>query len=187
MTHYLLELGLWILLVFFIGCILGCLLRNWFGTAEITMPQPAAAVPVPPVPPVPPAKPAPLVAAPMAPRAPVAPVMETGKAERPKGISGPRGGKPDKLQRISGVGPKNEVVLHNLGFFHFDQIAAWTAEQVDWVDDHLKFNGRIRREEWIKQCRLLADGNEKEFGRLYGTGGMKNAGGETESGARTRK
>ena len=182
MMHYALELVLWILLAFSVGCVLGGLLRKWFGAAEIAETQSVAA-----------AAPAPLVTAPRAPRAavapiaPIAPVMATGKMERPKGISAARGGKADALQRISGVGPKNETVLHNLGFFHFDQIAAWTPDQIDWVDDHLKFNGRIRREEWTKQCRLLAAGNEAEFSKLYGTGGMKGAGGATESGTRTRK
>ena len=107
--------------------------------------------------------------------------------ERPKGLTAARGGKPDNLQRISGIGPKNEAILHNLGFFHFDQIAAWTESQVAWVDDHLRFGGRIKREEWIKQAGLLAAGKEEEFTKLYGTGGLRNAKGETVSGARTRK
>jgi predicted flap endonuclease-1-like 5' DNA nuclease len=194
MSHYIVELALWILLAFFIGCILGWLIRNWFGAEAVE--EPRQAVVAPPAEPARPAAPiaaAPIVTAPMAPRAPAppaaapAPLMATGKMERPKGISGPRGGKADNLQKISGVGPKNEKVLHNLGFFHFDQIADWTAEQIDWVDDHLKFNGRIKREEWMKQSRLLADGNEAEFNRLYGTGGLKNEKGQTESGTRTRK
>ena len=25
-------------------------------------------------------------------------------------------------------------MLHRLGYFHFDQIAAWTPEEVAWVD-----------------------------------------------------
>ncbi len=110
-----------------------------------------------------------------------------GKMERPKGIAAARGGKADDLQSISGIGPKNESILHTLGFFHFDQIAAWTEAQVSWVDDHLRFNGRIKREEWIKQAGLLAEGKEAEFTKLYGTGGLRNAKGETLSGTRTRK
>jgi predicted flap endonuclease-1-like 5' DNA nuclease len=194
MYHYLLELALWTLLAFFIGCLLGCLFRKWFGAAEVEPAKPAVYVP-PPAPSAPAPVAAPIVSAPMAPRAPTvatpvaaaAPVMTKGKMDRPKGISAARGGKADNLQRISGVGPKNEKVLHNLGFFHFDQIAAWTAEQVEWVDDHLKFNGRIKREEWIRQSKLLADGNEVEFNKRYGTGGPKNAQGQTESDTRTRK
>ena len=34
MPHYLLELALWMLLAFFIGCIFGYLLRKAFGEAE---------------------------------------------------------------------------------------------------------------------------------------------------------
>jgi predicted flap endonuclease-1-like 5' DNA nuclease len=111
----------------------------------------------------------------------------SGKMIKPKGIAKARGGKADNLQRISGIGPKNESILHSLGIFHFDQIAAWTATEVNWVDDHLKFNGRIKREEWIRQGRLLAEGKEAEFTKLYGTGGLKNKSGETQSGSRTRK
>ena len=174
MSHYLLELALWMLLAFFIGCIIGYLLRKMFGEAEaetndLAM-QPKVAH----------------TAASMAPKE-AAPVMSAGKMERPKGISKAREGKADKLQRISGVGPKNEKALHNLGFFHFDQIAAWTAEEIEWVDDHLKFNGRIRREEWTRQCKLLAEGKEEEFKKHFGTGGVKNKAGQTQSGTRTRK
>ena len=91
------------------------------------------------------------------------------KAARPKGIAAPRGGSPDQLQRISGVGPKIELTLHRLGIFHFDQIAGWTPEQGQWVDDHLKFKGRIGRDEWVKQAKLLAHGKEEEFAGLYGS------------------
>ena len=110
-----------------------------------------------------------------------------GRMTRPRGISAARAGKPDNLQMLSGVGPKNEKVLHNLGFFHFDQIAAWTSQEIEWVDDHLKFNGRIQREEWVRQAKLLADGKLDEFKRQYGTGGLKNKQGETVSGSRTRR
>jgi NADH-quinone oxidoreductase subunit E len=198
MLHYLIELAILLLVAYFAGACVGCLLRKLFGAEEPAMPEvaasvaaPAAAVAaaapvvsapayVPPPPPVAPPRP-------VAPAAPAAPLMATGKMERPKGIAAARGGKADNLQRISGVGPKNEKILHSLGFFHFDQIAAWTAEQVAWVDDHLKFNGRIAREEWIKQSDLLAKGKEAEFTRLYGTGGLRDKQGQTLSGSRTRK
>jgi predicted flap endonuclease-1-like 5' DNA nuclease len=176
MSHYLLELVLWMLLAFFIGCIFGYLARLMFGEAKAEILEPAAVAP---------AKMA-LDAAPVVAKA-VEPVPAAGKMERPKGISSARGGKADKLQRISGVGPKNEKVLHNLGFFHFDQIAAWSPAEVEWVDDHLKFNGRIKREEWTKQCKLLAAGKEEEFSKLFGTGGMKNKSGQSQSGTRTKK
>ncbi|MDE2447279.1 MAG: hypothetical protein KGO94_13975 [Alphaproteobacteria bacterium] len=187
MVHYLIELALWVLAAYFIGCLLGYFLRQIIGGAEEVAPAPVkVAAPVAPAPTV--TKPAPIAAkaTPVVSPAPIA-TAAPAKMERPKGIEKARGGKADDLQRISGIGPKNEAILHNLGFFHFDQIANWTSEQVAWVDDHLRFGGRIVREEWIHQAGLLAAGKEEEFTRQYGTGGLKNAKGETLSGTRTRK
>ena len=198
MIHYFIELAIWLLLAYGIGCLVGWILRNLFGAKPVAEPlrvapvaRPLAAAPVYTAPPafVPTPTRAPVVApTPIVHRAPM-PVASSapGKMERPKGIAAARGGKADDLQRISGIGPKNEAILHTLGFFHFDQVAAWTATQVAWVDDHLKFNGRISREEWIKQAGLLAAGKEAEFSKLYGTGGLRNIKGETLSGSRTRK
>jgi hypothetical protein len=43
-----------------------------------------------------------------------------------------------------------------MGFYHFDQIAAWTPAEVAWVDARLKFKGRIERDDWIAQAAALA-------------------------------
>ncbi|MGD9740580.1 MAG: NADH-quinone oxidoreductase subunit NuoE [Bauldia sp.] len=75
---------------------------------------------------------------------------------KPAGIAGPRGGKADDLTVISGIGPKIEKTLHDLGIFHFDQIAAWSPAEVNWVSVHLAFPGRIAREDWVGQARKLA-------------------------------
>ncbi|MBY6202384.1 NADH-quinone oxidoreductase subunit E [Maritalea mobilis] len=92
--------------------------------------------------------------------APAAAAEAEGVADRPEEqpelLSGPREGGADDLKRISGVGPKLEGVLNELGFYHFDQIAAWTPEQIAWVDNRLKFKGRIERDDWIAQARALA-------------------------------
>lgn len=63
---------------------------------------------------------------------------------------------PDDLKRISGVGPKLEQVLNGLGIYTHAQIAAWSPQEIAWVDDHLKFGGRIVRDEWVKQSAALA-------------------------------
>jgi predicted flap endonuclease-1-like 5' DNA nuclease len=118
---------------------------------------------------------------------PVTKTVEVGGMSRPKGIASARGNRPDDLQRISGVGPKNEKILQKLGFYHFDQIAAWSESEASWVDDHLKFGGRVRRENWIHQASLLASGKEAEFLKQYGTGGLKNSSGDKVSGSKTRK
>ena len=75
---------------------------------------------------------------------------------KPRTIAKPRRGKADDLKLISGVGPKLEGVLNGLGVWHFDQIAAWNKAEIDWVDDYLKFKGRIERDQWIKQAKALA-------------------------------
>ena len=82
----------------------------------------------------------------------------------PELLTAPRGGQADDLKRISGVGPKLEGVLNDLGFYHFDQIANWTEAEIAWVDNNLEgFKGRVSRDAWVEQARLLAEGKETEF------------------------
>ncbi len=77
----------------------------------------------------------------------------------PVRLTAPRTGTAaDDLKKISGVGPKLEGLLNEMGFWHFDQIAEWTPEQVAWVDARLKFKGRIERDDWIGQARVFATG-----------------------------
>ncbi len=78
--------------------------------------------------------------------------------KRPAGLSAPRAGAQDDLQRIKGIGPVNERRLHELGIFHFDQLAAWTREEIRWVGTYLAFPARIDREQWIAQANNLAHG-----------------------------
>ncbi len=67
-----------------------------------------------------------------------------------------RDGKADDLKKISGVGPKLEGLLHENGVFHFDQIAAWNAEEIAYMDDQLSFKGRIERDNWLEQAAQFA-------------------------------
>ncbi|WP_299079992.1 NADH-quinone oxidoreductase subunit E [uncultured Ruegeria sp.] len=87
------------------------------------------------------------------------------KEEQPETLTGARGGAPDDLKLLKGVGPKLEQTLNELGFYHFDQIAAWTEGHVAWVDARLKFKGRIERDGWIEQASKLAAGEETEFAK----------------------
>lgn len=66
----------------------------------------------------------------------------------------------DDLKRISGVGPKLVHVLNNMGIHTFAQIAAWTSEDIARVDDQLKFGGRILRDDWVGQARVLVGASE---------------------------
>jgi NADH-quinone oxidoreductase subunit E len=71
--------------------------------------------------------------------------------------SGPEG-EPDDLKRINGIGPSIEKTLHELGIYHFRQIAEFTPDNIAWIDQRLRFRGRIEREDWVGQARQLASG-----------------------------
>ncbi len=86
---------------------------------------------------------------------------ETGAGAPGNLLTEARGGTPDDLKLLSGVGPKLEKLLHTNGVFHFDQIAEWTAEEVAAMDDRLSFKGRIARDDWQGQARTHA-ATEKE-------------------------
>lgn len=90
----------------------------------------------------------------------------------PETLSAARDGKADDLKQLKGVGPKLEETLNELGFFHFDQVAAWGAEEVAWVDSRLKFKGRIERDGWIEQAKKLAAGEETDFSKRVKKGGV---------------
>ncbi|PRY95212.1 LSU ribosomal protein L21P [Hasllibacter halocynthiae] len=77
-----------------------------------------------------------------------------GDGERPANLldAAPQGGA-DDLKRISGVGPKLEEKLNDVGVYTFAQIAAWSPEEVAYMDDRLSFKGRIERDGWIDQAK----------------------------------
>ena len=128
--------------------------------------QPAAVAPAPAT------QPTPVETAPVVEPAAAAPVSEEPvsakptDAAQPTGLDAARNGQADDLKRIKGVGPKLEQLLNSLGFFHFDQIAAWTASEIAWVDENLKgFKGRVSRDNWVAQAKTLAAGDDTEFSK----------------------
>lgn len=66
---------------------------------------------------------------------------------------------PDDLKAISGIGPKVERVLNDLGVWTYAQVASWKKEEIAWLDDYLSFRGRIDRDGWIAQAARLAAGS----------------------------
>ena len=100
-----------------------------------------------------------------------APIAEAAEAEatvEPQRIAAParrakppvlpaaRNGAPDDLTLIEGLSQLQQTTMYSLGVFHFDQIAAWSDENVAWVDQYLRLQGRIVEEEWVDQARELA-------------------------------
>lgn len=84
----------------------------------------------------------------------------------------------DNLKEIKGIGPKNEQALFDLGIATFRQIAAWTPENIDWVEDFMSFPGRIERESWIAQAKDLAAGKTTEFSARVKAGDVESSKGE---------
>jgi len=91
---------------------------------------------------------------------------------RPAGIAAPADGEADDLKLIKGIGPKNEKACNGLGIYQFRQIADWTPDEAIWVGHHIAFPGRIERELWIAQARLLASGGETEHSRAVKSGSL---------------
>ena len=129
-----------------------------------------------------PAKPAPAKAAAAKPAAAKAAPAKaaTAKSAAPKPATAtkaapaaakPTSGKPDNLRRLVGIGPVNEKLLKAQGVTSFAQIAAWTAADIKRIEDVMNFDGRIARERWIEQAKLLAAGNETEFAKQFPTAG----------------
>jgi NADH-quinone oxidoreductase subunit E len=85
---------------------------------------------------------------------------------RPAGMEKPA--VPDDLKMISGVGPKIETTLNEIGIFTFAQIAAWEQAEREWVDGYLSFRGRIERDNWAGQAKALATGGEAEYIKVFG-------------------
>jgi predicted flap endonuclease-1-like 5' DNA nuclease len=96
-----------------------------------------------------------------------------GEGKKPETLTEAREGGPDNLKEIKGVGPKLEKLLHSMGFYHFDQIANWTAEEEAWVNANLVgFKGRVSRDEWVTQAKILAAGGDTEFSKRVDKGGV---------------
>lgn len=67
-------------------------------------------------------------------------------------------GKQDDLKLISGVGPMLEGLLNKNGVFYFWQVASWSDQDIDVIDDRLDvFKGRIARDNWVDQAKQLTD------------------------------
>jgi len=79
----------------------------------------------------------------------------------------------DQLTLLKGLGPKAASRLGELGVTRFDQIAAWDDNDVAAIDAQMgTFKGRIARDRWVQQARLLARGEreafEAQFGKISG-------------------
>ncbi len=100
----------------------------------------------------------------------VAPRTGTPAADVPVPVATPIAG---DLTQIKGLGPKLATTLAEHGITRVDQIAALTPEAAADLDARLgTFQGRMARDRWIEQARLLSAGDragyEAAFGKLGG-------------------
>lgn len=159
------------------------------------MPPPAPAQPVPVAPvetpvAVPPVAAPPVAAPPVAAPPVTAPVPEAEEAPLPPPAeitatdpvaappvapviapAEPAAAGADDLTRIKGLGPKIADILREMNITSYAEIAAWDEAAIDRVDAGLgRFQGRIRRDNWVEQARHLAAGDiagyEGAFGKL---------------------
>ena len=155
-----LEAALFLFASYIVGCFLGSWLRALFSVKpaeeKVTLESaPVAATP--------PAVAAAAVAAPAVASEHVYPGAKPSSIEKP--VDGA-----DDLKLIRGIGPKNEKILNDLGIYRFCQIGAWSADNAEWVGHYIAFPGRIERERWIEQGRLLCAGVETDYARQVKAG-----------------
>jgi predicted flap endonuclease-1-like 5' DNA nuclease len=78
----------------------------------------------------------------------------------------------DDLKRIRGIGVLIEKRLNALGVSRYEQIANWTAADIERFSEKLDFKGRIERENWVEQARILSAGGQTEFSRRVDRGDL---------------
>jgi predicted flap endonuclease-1-like 5' DNA nuclease len=83
---------------------------------------------------------------------------------------------PDNLELLKGVGPKVNNLLKSMGITSFDQVANWTPADITEIDSKLgAFAGRIGRDNWVDQAKLLVAGDVAGFEKKYGALGSEVA------------
>ncbi|MEM8749482.1 MAG: hypothetical protein AAGF28_04230 [Pseudomonadota bacterium] len=85
---------------------------------------------------------------------------------------------PDNLKMIKGIGPQNEGRLNALGINSFAQIASWKKKDQAHYGDVLAFPGRIEREDWVGQAKVLTKGGATQFSKRVKSGAVESSSGK---------
>jgi len=92
-------------------------------------------------------------------KAPVVKLSESERNERLnliKSTIGEAGGAKDNLRLITGVGPKYESTLNDIGIYTFDQVSKMTLETIKAIEEITNYSpGKIERDDWIGQANNL--------------------------------
>ena len=163
MVMFLLQSALLLAIAFLLGCVVGCLLHRYLAASAATVPaagdkkidEAPAKLESSAEPALKPAAEPAMTARPEPAAAPLPVATATGK---------------DDLKRIRGIGKQNEKRLNDAGITRYSQIAGWTAgDQKQW-GEKLAFPGRIEREDWVGQAKVLAEGGDTKFSKRVKSG-----------------
>ncbi|MEM7289710.1 MAG: FtsX-like permease family protein [Pseudomonadota bacterium] len=170
MTIFIIQSLLLIAVAFILGCLVGALLHWLFADKPHSAIEPVEAKP----------EPMPLVAEPKPDPKPKTPPKPSAKKEVPPPPPPPPSptAKKDDLKRIRGIGPQNEARLNSIGITTFAQVAAWKAADQRDIGERLSFPGRIEREDWVKQAKVLAKGETTAFAKRVDKGEVDSSVGE---------
>ena len=73
------------------------------------------------------------------------------------------------VTQLKGLGPKVATQLGALGVTTVGQMAALSESEAQSIDAQLgNFTGRMGRDRWIEQARLLAAGDKAGFEAVFG-------------------
>lgn len=73
------------------------------------------------------------------------------------------------LTKIKGLGPKLATLLGEQGVTSVEQIARWSDADITRIDATLgRFQGRIERDKWVEQAKLLVSGDDGSFNETFG-------------------
>ena len=87
-----------------------------------------------------------------------------------------RGDQDDEIRPHADPDPAKRVArrilqrLNGMGITTYEEIANWTNSDIDRVSQALEFKGRIERDGWVEQARILSSGGYTEFSRRVDRG-----------------
>lgn len=94
-------------------------------------------------------------------------VAEPVSIVTPPAVPAPSGA--SELTQLKGLGPKLATTLAELGYTRIDQIADLSPAEADALDARLGvFQGRMARDRWIEQARLLTAGDRSAYEAAFG-------------------
>lgn len=116
----------------------------------------------------PPPEPVPAPSSPVVPAA-VAPFTEAQPQPMPVEDTRPSVPVGSELTLLKGLGPKVAAQLEGLGIATVADMAALTPERAETIDAQLgSFRGRMDRDRWIEQARLLDRGDRAGYEAIFG-------------------